>query len=311
MNLTTPYPFCIIYPMEYHILYRTVNNLNGKYYIGVHSTPDLEDGYLGSGTALRHAIKKYGRENFTRSVLKFAHNRAHAFEMEAVVVTRSFVKSPHTYNCSLGGVGCLLPDGHSEEHRRKIGEANKGKKGRKHSEEHRRKISEANKGKVRSEETKRKMSEAKKGSKHTAEARRKMSEALKGRKHSEETRRKIGEGNKGKKHSEEHRRKMSEAHKGKVLSEETKRKMSETRKGRKLSEETKRKLSEAMKGRKMSEETKRKLRETRKVGVSGVRGVGCSRNRWDARRPDGKRKSFPQTDQGLQDAIAWLRKVSE
>ena len=48
----------------------------------------------------------------------------------------------------------------SEEHLRKLSEANKGKH---HSEEHRRKISEAMKGKVRSEDTRKKMSEAKKG----------------------------------------------------------------------------------------------------------------------------------------------------
>ena len=113
----------------------------------------------------------------------------------------------------------------SEETRRKISEA---KKGRTFSEEHRRNISESHKGKKRapfSEETRRKMSEANKGEKNpmygkhiSEETRRKISEAKKGHTLSEETRRKMSESHKGKKRapfSEETRRKMSEAHKRK------------------------------------------------------------------------------------------------
>ncbi len=32
--------------------------INGKYYVGVHKTSNIEDGYLGSGTALSNAINK-------------------------------------------------------------------------------------------------------------------------------------------------------------------------------------------------------------------------------------------------------------
>jgi hypothetical protein len=76
-------------------------------------------------------------------------------------------------------------------------------------------------GYVFSEETKRKLSEAKKGKKHSEETRRKQSERMKGENNLnygkspyEETRRKRSEANKGKKHSEETRRKQSEAKKG-------------------------------------------------------------------------------------------------
>jgi group I intron endonuclease len=123
----------------------------------------------------------------------------------------------------------------SEETKRKISKANKGKKRTPHTEEHKRKISEAMKGEKLSEEHKRRISETKKGK---------------------------PSGMKGKIMTEEHKRKISEAHKGKSFSEETKRKMSKAKKN--MTDKTKRKMSEARKGRKLSEETKRKMREAQK-----------------------------------------------
>ena len=75
---------------------------------------------------------------------------------------------------------------HSEEARRKMGEAQRGNqhgrgnKGRQFSEEHRRKLSEAMKGKKLSAETRRKMREAKRGKPHSEEHRRKISDANRG-----------------------------------------------------------------------------------------------------------------------------------
>lgn len=122
----------------------------------------------------------------------------------------------------------------TEETRRKLSEANKGKNnpnyGKTPSKETRRKNSESQKGRIFSVEHRRKNSEAQKGSrnhnygkKHSNETRRKMSEAQKGRTISAEHRRKLSEANKGtrsamwgKKFSAEHRRKISEAQKRKI-----------------------------------------------------------------------------------------------
>ena len=110
-------------------------------------------------------------------------------------------------------------------------------------------------GWVPSEEYRKKMSEAKKGKTHSEDSKKKMSVAQKGKTLSEEHRRKMSEANKDKTLSEEHRRKISEAHKGKIASEETKIKLSEAQKGNKnhnygktFSEETRRKIGDAKKG---------------------------------------------------------------
>lgn len=53
------------------ILYQITNTLNCKIYVGVHKLADnyRSRNYLGSGLAIKKAIKKYGRKNFTRSTL--------------------------------------------------------------------------------------------------------------------------------------------------------------------------------------------------------------------------------------------------
>ena len=48
--------------------------LNDKYYVGMHSTSNLKDGYLGSGKSLRYAIRKYGEENFKIEIIEWCKN---------------------------------------------------------------------------------------------------------------------------------------------------------------------------------------------------------------------------------------------
>jgi len=45
-------------PKKYHFIYKTTNLLNGKYYYGMHSTDNLEDGYVGINNKILVSILK-------------------------------------------------------------------------------------------------------------------------------------------------------------------------------------------------------------------------------------------------------------
>lgn len=88
----------------YYIIYETKNLINGKLYRGCHRTETLDDGYLGSGTLLCKAIKKYGAHNFERKILKFCDSIEEMIEQEALFVDMEFVNREDTYNLQTGGL---------------------------------------------------------------------------------------------------------------------------------------------------------------------------------------------------------------
>lgn len=92
----------------YYILYCTVNLINGKLYVGAHCTNCLNDGYLGSGKLLHHAIKKYGRDNFVRVNLEYFNNADDLFLRENQLVNKNIVDSDEFYNIALGGTGSSI-----------------------------------------------------------------------------------------------------------------------------------------------------------------------------------------------------------
>ncbi len=186
----------------YNYLYRITNNINGKFYIGIHSTNNLNDNYFGSGTLIKKAIQKYGINNFTKEILEFKNSREEIKNLEKKVVNDELLNNPLCYNIQRGGGG-----GQSVEMAKKHREKWSGFKGLKHTDEYKQKMSDLNKGKKLSEETKRKISETQKGHKPTEETCKKISNACSGSKN----------GFYGKHHSEETKRKISETKKQKYL----------------------------------------------------------------------------------------------
>lgn len=168
--------------VENIIVYKTVNKVNGKFYIGVHKCKNVNkfDGYFGSGTLLKRAISKYGRHNFQRENLYICNNYEEAYAKEKEFITQELIESDICYNTRLGGDGGTTPN---KEVRKKMSEARKGRftneqnhfYGKKHSKETRKIMSEKAKirfsdpknnsmyGKHHSEKTKRVLSEMRKG----------------------------------------------------------------------------------------------------------------------------------------------------
>ena len=158
--------------MFYYTIYKVTNNINGKFYIGKHQTKKLNDHYYGSGKKLLAAIKKYGKENFSKEILFVFETEQEMNDKEKELITEDFVKRPDTYNVGVGGEG------------------GPHFKGRKHTEETLQLIRERS-GKPMSDYTKELLRENNKRTNASRGA--KNSAALKGRPKTEEHKQKIRE----------------------------------------------------------------------------------------------------------------------
>lgn len=224
-------------------VYVTINKVNGKMYIGQHKCKYEEqftDGYLGSGSIIKQAVNKYGKENFERIILEYAESPEELNELESKYVTEEIMQSPDFYNLKTGGDAHVVM---SEVAKEKMSEAQirlwK-------NPEHRMKMSERHWdcsgennpmygvricgeehylfGKHLDEDTKQKISNTLKG-RFAGE-----NHPMWGKKHSQETIEKIRKShlgkttwNKGKKWSEESKSKMSKSHIGKNMGKDNKR----------------------------------------------------------------------------------------
>lgn len=88
---------------KHYLVYQIDDNLNKKIYIGVHVTQKVNDGYMGSGVALNKAIKEYGIENFSKTILYDFDDKEAMLNKEAELVNEEFIKRFDTYNIILGG----------------------------------------------------------------------------------------------------------------------------------------------------------------------------------------------------------------
>lgn len=94
---------------KFHFIYKTTNVITNKYYIGMHSTDDLNDGYLGSGKRLILSVRKYGVESHVREILEFCDSREALCERERSIISEEVLLDKLCLNLKLGGKGGYLP----------------------------------------------------------------------------------------------------------------------------------------------------------------------------------------------------------
>lgn len=90
---------------KYHFIYKTTNLLSGKYYIGMHSTYNLNDGYMGSGNRLRRSLKKHGKENHVVEILEFCLSLDELKKREEEIVNLNEIAKEECLNLRVGGTG--------------------------------------------------------------------------------------------------------------------------------------------------------------------------------------------------------------
>jgi len=88
-----------------HYIYKTTCNVNGKYYIGMHSTNNLEDGYMGSGKRLRYSIRYHGINNHTKEILEYCDTREELSKREEEIVNEQLLTEHLCMNLVIGGGG--------------------------------------------------------------------------------------------------------------------------------------------------------------------------------------------------------------
>lgn len=93
---------------KYNFIYKTTNNITGKYYYGMHSTNNIDDGYLGSGKRLRYSINKYGKDNHIIEIIEFLPNRKSLIDKEKEVITLDEIAKENCMNLMIGGKGGFI-----------------------------------------------------------------------------------------------------------------------------------------------------------------------------------------------------------
>ncbi|MGE7695581.1 hypothetical protein ACQKNC_15985 [Lysinibacillus sp. NPDC094177] len=163
----------------YRFVYMTTNKLNGKKYIGKHTTKDLNDGYYGSNSELIEDIKVYGENNFERIILEYANSEEELRKKESYYLrTNSVVENSDFYNGSYSSTGGnFIQYMTTEQYEKYIEKQRKVQTGKKRSQKTKERISKNNVGF--------------KGKKHTKESAKKISESLKGKNLGRKHKRKI------------------------------------------------------------------------------------------------------------------------
>ena len=89
-------------------IYLTKNNINGKMYIGkrIYKNENEDKKYYGSGFLIKKALKKYGKNNFTKEILCCCENKDELNEKEIYYIEMfDAFNDKNFYNLTKGGEG--------------------------------------------------------------------------------------------------------------------------------------------------------------------------------------------------------------
>ena len=201
-------------------IYLITNLKNQKQYVGItkFSIEERFSQHVKRGFLLTEAIKKYGEEKFSTELIEEVESDERAYELEMLYIQKYKTKVPNGYNLTDGGDGIFGWEA-DEKYRQECSERVKllhqekkvGMYGKNHSEETKRKMSEAAKGKSKpwligrkiSEDTKEKLRQINLGRTLSEETRKRISQnhydisgknnPMYGKKHSSETIEKLKE----------------------------------------------------------------------------------------------------------------------
>ena len=107
---------------KFYYLYEIQDLVNGKIYVGVHQTDRMDDGYMGSGTALKRAVKERGVEHFRKKVLAYFTSAEDMYKAEAQIVNDDFLLREDVYNLVVGGHGSGFSPSANERRSRLLAE---------------------------------------------------------------------------------------------------------------------------------------------------------------------------------------------
>ena len=88
----------------FHYIYK-ITRFDGMYYIGMHSTDNLEDGYFGSGKRLWYSINKHGKDKHSKEILEYFETREGLVSREKELVCKELLEDSQCLNLKLGGTG--------------------------------------------------------------------------------------------------------------------------------------------------------------------------------------------------------------
>ena len=84
-----------------HYVYKTTILSTGEYYIGKHSTSNLNDGYIGSGVSIKEMVNKETPINF--EIIQYTDSSDEAYELEIKIIGNLYLTDPLCLNRVAGG----------------------------------------------------------------------------------------------------------------------------------------------------------------------------------------------------------------